>query len=190
MEASSSGITNGKTKAFHPEGGVDLQGYQLDMQILPDGPKSDVDFSEILNAIQEMAKDVNILFDELEAVNSPCKDDDSLLHPGNLTSTSEDASRLEAGGETVREKNKLNGLYFRDGKCRIDYILVYRKSNPQTEKREVFERNIRAEGLQMEKESSLINSDIIFVKLHAPWEVLGRYAEQMNVRMPFSSNCN
>lgn len=180
MEASSSGITNGKTKAFHPEGG-----YQLDMQILPDGPKSDVDFSEILNAIQEMAKDVNILFDELEAVNSPCKDDDSLLHPGNLTSTSDDASRLEAGGETVREKNKLNGLYFRDGKCRIDYILVYRKSNPQTEKREVFERNIRAEGLQMEKESSLINSDIIFVKLHAPWEVLGRYAEQMNVRMPF-----
>uniref|UniRef100_A0A5F5Q180 Anoctamin n=1 Tax=Equus caballus TaxID=9796 RepID=A0A5F5Q180_HORSE len=185
MEASSSGITNGKTKVFHPEGGVDLQGYQLDMQILPDGPKSDVDFSEILNAIQEMAKDVNILFDELEAVNSPCKDDDSLLHPGNLTSTSDDASRLEAGGETMPERNKSNGLYFRDGKCRIDYILVYRKSNPQTEKREVFERNIRAEGLHMEKESSLINSDIIFVKLHAPWEVLGRYAEQMNVRMPF-----
>lgn len=46
-----------------------------------------------------VAKDVNILFDELEAVNSPCKDDDSLLHPGNLTSTSDDASRLEAGGE-------------------------------------------------------------------------------------------
>jgi hypothetical protein len=46
-----------------------------------------------------VAKDVNILFDELEAANSPCKDDDSLLHPGNLTSTSEDASRLEAGGE-------------------------------------------------------------------------------------------
>nr|XP_058937920.1 anoctamin-4 isoform X5 [Kogia breviceps] len=186
MEARSSGITNGKTKVFHPEGGVDLQSYQLDMQILPDGPKSDVDFSEILNAIQEMAKDVNILFDELEAVNSPCKDDDSLLHPGNLTSTSDDASRLEAGGESVPEKNKSNGLYFRDGKCRIDYILVYRKSNPQMEKREIFERNIRAEGLQMEKESSLVNSDIIFVKLHAPWEVLGRYAEQMNVRMPFS----
>ncbi|XP_060051621.1 anoctamin-4 isoform X2 [Erinaceus europaeus] len=185
MEASSSGITYGKTRVFHPEGGVDLQGYQLDMQILPDGPKNDVDFSEILNAIQEMAKDVNILFDELETVNSPCKDDDSLLHPGNTTSTSDDASRLEAGGETVPEKNRSNGLYFRDGKCRIDYILVYRKANPQTEKREVFERNIRAEGLQMEKESSVINSDIIFVKLHAPWEVLGRYAEQMNVRMPF-----
>ncbi|XP_074127461.1 anoctamin-4 isoform X5 [Sminthopsis crassicaudata] len=150
MEASSSGVTNGRTKILHP-----------------------------------VAKDVNIFFDDLEAVNSPCKDDDSLLHPGNLTSTSDDASRLEAVGEVAPEKNRSNGLYFRDGKCRIDYILVYRKTNPQTEKREVFERNIRAEGLQMEKESSVINNDIIFVKLHAPWEVLGRYAEVMNVRMPF-----
>ncbi|XP_028935388.1 anoctamin-4 isoform X3 [Ornithorhynchus anatinus] len=177
MEASSSGLTVGKTKILHP-----------------------------------VAKDVNIFFDELEGVNSPCKDDDSLLHPGNLTSTSDDASRLETLGEiqgltipcglrrgergkrdlsqpdrskAVPEKNRSNGLYFRDGKCRIDYILVYRKSSPQTEKREVFERNIRAEGLQMEKESSLTNNDIIFVKLHAPWEVLGRYAEVMNVRMPF-----
>lgn len=61
--------------------------------------------SQILNptchvfTLVPVAKDVNILFDELEAVNSPCKDDDSLLHPGNLTSTSDDASRLEAGGE-------------------------------------------------------------------------------------------
>lgn len=34
-------------------------------------------------------------------------------------------------------------------------------------------------------QSSITNSDIIFVKVHAPWEVLGRYAELMNVRMPF-----
>ncbi|XP_017593463.1 PREDICTED: anoctamin-4 isoform X7 [Corvus brachyrhynchos] len=192
MEASSSGstissVTGGKTKTHQPEGREDLQVNQLETQIWikPDIQKTDVDFSEILNAIQEIAKDVNIFFDELEGVNSPSKDDDSLLRHGNLTSTSDDASRLEVVGEEVPDKNKTSGLYFRDGKCRIDYILVYRKSNPQTEKREVFERNIRAEGLQMEKESSLTNSDIIFVKLHAPWEVLGKYAELMNVRMPF-----
>ncbi|XP_035192111.1 anoctamin-4 isoform X2 [Oxyura jamaicensis] len=191
MEASSAGssisaVTGGKAKPHQPEGTEDLQVNQLETQIWikPDVQKTDVDFSEILNAIQE-TKDVNIFFDELEGVNSPSKDDDSLLHHGNLTSTSDDASRLEVVGEEVPDKNKANGLYFRDGKCRIDYILVYRKSNPQTEKREVFERNIRAEGLQMEKESSLTNSDIIFVKLHAPWEVLGKYAELMNVRMPF-----
>ncbi|XP_074923380.1 anoctamin-4 isoform X1 [Chelonoidis abingdonii] len=192
MEASSFGsnipaVTNGKPKIHHAEGTEDLQSNQLETQISikPDVQSRDVDFSEILNAIQEIAKDMNIYFDELEGVNSPSKDDDSLLHHGNLTSTSDDASRLETAGEGVPDKNKSNGLYFRDGKCRIDYILVYRKSSPLTEKREVFERNIRAEGLQMEKESSLTNSDIIFVKLHAPWEVLGRYAEVMNVRMPF-----
>uniref|UniRef100_A0A803SVG6 Anoctamin n=1 Tax=Anolis carolinensis TaxID=28377 RepID=A0A803SVG6_ANOCA len=73
-------------------------------------------------------------------------------------------------------KNKCSGLYFRDGKYRIDYILVYRKSNPQTEKREVFERNVMC---------VFPMDDIIFVKLHAPWEVLGKHAELMNVRMPF-----
>uniref|UniRef100_UPI00398F364A anoctamin-4-like n=1 Tax=Pristiophorus japonicus TaxID=55135 RepID=UPI00398F364A len=132
-----------------------------------------------------MAHDVNIYLGESEGRNSPSKDDDSLLHPGNLTSTSDEASRLEAGVEDAMERNKGNGLFFRDGKCRIDYILVYRKSNAQAEKREMFERNLRAEGLNIEKESSLTNSDIIFVKLHAPWEVLCRYAELMNVRMPF-----
>nr|DBA30962.1 TPA: hypothetical protein GDO54_006883 [Pyxicephalus adspersus] len=132
-------------------------------------------------------KDINIFFDDMEAANSPSKDDDSLLHAGNLTSMSDEVSRLDAEGEipNVPEKNKSNGLFFNDGKCRIDYILVYRKSSPQSEKREIFERNIRAEGLQIEKESSITNSDIMFVKVHAPWEVLGRYAELMNVRMPF-----
>lgn len=44
------------------EGGVGLQGHQLDMQILPDGPKSEVDFSEILNAIQESKFHSNFKF--------------------------------------------------------------------------------------------------------------------------------
>uniref|UniRef100_A0AAX7UF33 Anoctamin n=1 Tax=Astatotilapia calliptera TaxID=8154 RepID=A0AAX7UF33_ASTCA len=83
------------------------------------------------------------------------------------------------------ELSKSSGLCFSDGKSRIDYILVYRKSSSQSEKREVFERNIRAEGLHMEKEASLTNSDVIFLKLHAPWDVLCRYAELMNIRMPF-----
>uniref|UniRef100_A0A8D3DVL8 Anoctamin n=1 Tax=Scophthalmus maximus TaxID=52904 RepID=A0A8D3DVL8_SCOMX len=83
-------------------------------------------------------------------------------------------------------RGKSSGLCFSDGKSRIDYILVYRKSNTQSEKREVFERNIRAEGLQMEKEPPLrAPNDVIFLKLHAPWDVLCRYAELMNIRMPF-----
>uniref|UniRef100_A0A671LIL7 Anoctamin n=1 Tax=Sinocyclocheilus anshuiensis TaxID=1608454 RepID=A0A671LIL7_9TELE len=82
-----------------------------------------------------------------------------------------------------------SGLMFRDGKKRIDYILVYKKSSPQVEKRCTFERNLRAEGLMLEKEPSLTNSDILFVKIHAPWDTLCKYAEQMNIRMPFRKKC-
>lgn len=57
-----------------------------------------------------VAKDVNIFFDELEGVNSPSKDDDSLLHHGNLTSTSDDASRLEVVGE-VRTHRIINTIF-------------------------------------------------------------------------------
>uniref|UniRef100_A0A8C1W4X3 Anoctamin n=1 Tax=Cyprinus carpio TaxID=7962 RepID=A0A8C1W4X3_CYPCA len=84
---------------------------------------------------------------------------------------------------------KPSGLMFRDGKKRIDYILVYKKSSPQVEKRCTFERNLRAEGLMLEKEPSLTNSDILFVKIHAPWDTLCKYAEQMNIRMPFRKKC-
>nr|KAF6342457.1 anoctamin 3 [Pipistrellus kuhlii] len=57
-------------------------------------------------------------------------------------------------------KNDMNyiassGLLFKDGKKRIDYILVYRKSNIQFDKRNTFEKNLRAEGLMLEKEVSL-----------------------------------
>ncbi|XP_034391311.1 anoctamin-3 [Cyclopterus lumpus] len=75
------------------------------------------------------------------------------------------------------------------GKKHIDYILVYKKSSLQVEKRCTFEKNLRAEGLMLEKEHSLTNNDIMFVKVHAPWDTLCKYAEQMNIRMPFRKKC-
>uniref|UniRef100_A0A8C6WXL8 Anoctamin n=1 Tax=Neogobius melanostomus TaxID=47308 RepID=A0A8C6WXL8_9GOBI len=62
-------------------------------------------------------------------------------------------------------------------------------SSPQVEKRCTFEKNLRAEGLMLEKEPSLTNNDIMFVKIHAPWDGLCKYAEQMNIRMPFRKKC-
>uniref|UniRef100_A0A672KDK4 Anoctamin dimerisation domain-containing protein n=1 Tax=Sinocyclocheilus grahami TaxID=75366 RepID=A0A672KDK4_SINGR len=56
-----------------------------------------------------------------------------------------------------------SGLMFRDGKKRIDYILVYKKSSPQVEKRCTFERNLRAEGLMLEKEVQNNDSGILTV---------------------------
>ncbi|XP_056382674.1 anoctamin-3 isoform X2 [Hyla sarda] len=82
------------------------------------------------------------------------------------------------------------GLYFKDGIKRIDYILVYKKSSPQIEKRSTFEKNLRAEGLMLERENSITNNDIMFVKVHCPWDTLCKYAERMNIRMPFSLQRN
>lgn len=54
-----------------------------------------------------------------------------------------------------------SGLFFKDGKKRIDYILVYKKSSPQVEKRSTFEKNLRAEGLMLEREVSLVAYSIV-----------------------------
>ncbi|XP_026858975.2 anoctamin-3 isoform X2 [Electrophorus electricus] len=99
--------------------------------------------------------------------------------------------KLDVRAGSVQGHNPANpsGLMFRDGKKRIDYILVYKKSSAQVEKRCTFERNLRAEGLMLEKEPSLTNNDIMFVKIHAPWDTLCKYAEQMNIRMPFRKKC-
>ncbi|XP_033940515.1 anoctamin-3 isoform X2 [Pseudochaenichthys georgianus] len=95
--------------------------------------------------------------------------------------------KLQARNDSVQGKKSAgsSGLFFRDGKKRVDYILVYKKSSPQVEKRCTFEKNLRAEGLMLEKEPSLTNNDIMFVKVQAPWDTLCKYAEQMNIRMPF-----
>lgn len=120
-----------------------------------------------------------------EGIGSPTRDDDSsLLNPVTHSSsivdenTKSDACIPEVSSRCIMRNAKLkapslgynsflfllpvcqgrsksSGLCFSDGKSRIDYILVYRKSSSQSEKREIFERNIRAEGLQMEKEVTI-----------------------------------
>ncbi|KAM4523202.1 anoctamin-4-like isoform 1-T1 [Fundulus diaphanus] len=131
-------------------------------------------------------KDVKVVLqkEKSDGISSPSRDDDSTLqNPGTHSSILDENRKSQLG--IPEGRNKSPGLCFSDGKCLIDYILVYRKSSSQSEKREIFERNIRAEGLRMEKEACLTNSDVIFLKLHAPWDVLCRYAELMNIRMPF-----
>lgn len=55
-----------------------------------------------------------------------------------------------------------SGLLFKDGKKRIDYILVYRKTNIQYDKRNTFEKNLRAEGLMLEKEVQAFPLSVCF----------------------------
>ncbi|XP_075867523.1 anoctamin-4-like [Nelusetta ayraudi] len=134
------------------------------------------------------AKDANVPPERQrsEGTGSPSRDnnDPSFMNPAAHSGAAVDESS-KSSACLPEGRSKTSGLCFSDGKSRIDYILVYRKSSSQSEKREMFERNVRAEGLHMEKEASGTNGDVIFLKLHAPWDVLCHYAELMNIRMPF-----
>ncbi|XP_038155697.1 anoctamin-4-like isoform X1 [Cyprinodon tularosa] len=138
------------------------------------------------NVPQLAVKGINVVLQKetSDGISSPSRDDDATLqNPGTHSSILDENSKSQL--DIPERSAKSTGLCFSDGKSLIDYILVYRKSSSQSEKREIFERNIRAEGLRLEKEACLTNSDVIFLKLHAPWDVLCRYAELMNIRMPF-----
>uniref|UniRef100_A0A672PX51 Anoctamin n=1 Tax=Sinocyclocheilus grahami TaxID=75366 RepID=A0A672PX51_SINGR len=56
----------------------------------------------------------------------------------------------------------------------------------------VFRRSLiprRNEMLHLRAILSASLHDIMFVKIHAPWDTLCKYAEQMNIRMPFRKKC-
>lgn len=76
---------------------------------------------------------------------------------------------------------------FRDEGYSIDFVLVWTEgtavscSEVAYKKREIFERHLMEEGLMLEREQNLL---LHFIKIHAPVEVIGRYAEILKLRMP------
>lgn len=101
------------------------------------------------------------------------------------------------------DRDMNSSLYFDDGLRSVDYVLVWknllpvendeamkekeledikRKEAVRAEKREVFEENLMSEGLELEK--YVVDDEIYFIKIHAPLEVLRRYAEILKLRLP------
>lgn len=83
-------------------------------------------------------------------------------------------------------------FYFEDGRRRVDFILVFKNKNDNkiedlmsSESRRVFESNLAEEGIEIEYTNDSI--DKTYVKLHAPWELLARYAEIMKLKMPMKT---
>jgi len=95
-------------------------------------------------------------------------------------------------GESLRPVEQLNSsLFFRgDSTKRVDFILVYENPKPDDQeavnnlhKRNVFKENLLKEGLQLEIEDTG-GCALNFIKIHAPMEILKRYAEILKIRMP------
>ncbi|MEJ1271315.1 anoctamin 5 [Cricetulus griseus] len=115
-----------------------------------------------------------------------------------------DALRDQRVVKTVSEgEEEFNGkpdsLFFTDGQRRIDFVLVYedetKKENnkkgtneKQRRKRQAYESNLICYGLQLEATRSVSDDKLVFVKVHAPWEVLCTYAEIMHIKLPLKPN--
>ncbi|KAK1341240.1 hypothetical protein QTO34_017643 [Cnephaeus nilssonii] len=55
-------------------------------------------------------------------------------------------------------------------------------------KRRAYESNLIHDGLQLEATRSVLDDRLVFVKVHAPWEVLCTYAELMHIKLPLKPN--
>lgn len=80
-------------------------------------------------------------------------------------------------------------LFFKDKIRSVDFVLVWDEFDGEAqtyrsvEFRRVFETNLEKEGLQLEYEPVEPNG-LHFIKIHAPREVLRRYAEILKLRLP------
>lgn len=72
----------------------------------------------------------------------------------------------------------------------VDFVLVWEEkpSDPHwsenKKKRDIFLQNLESEGLEVESDGSGGLNTLRFLKIHAPMEVLRRYAEILKIRMP------
>ncbi|XP_065366433.1 anoctamin-6 isoform X2 [Calliphora vicina] len=73
---------------------------------------------------------------------------------------------------------------FQDGQRIVDFVLAFSGSDHKLDnikKREIFEANLEREGLHLERDNT---QRIHFIKIHAPHEVLCRYAEILRIKLP------
>ncbi|XP_066543205.1 anoctamin-6 [Amia ocellicauda] len=101
--------------------------------------------------------------------------------------------------EMTEFNNETDSLFFVDGKRRIDFVLVYEDEEKKEyekrqvhqrrkRKREYFEASLIKMGLELEGVRSVVDEKIIFVKVHAPWDVLCTYAEVLHIKLPIEAN--
>ncbi|XP_038637284.1 anoctamin-6 isoform X2 [Scyliorhinus canicula] len=94
-----------------------------------------------------------------------------------------------------------DSVFFVDGQRRIDFVLVYEEETrkpgdkkrmrsilSRKRKRAFFQQNLKMSGLEIEATRSVIDANCIFLKIHAPWVLLCRYAEILHIKLPLQSN--
>ncbi|XP_023288562.1 anoctamin-4 [Orussus abietinus] len=119
--------------------------------------------------------------------------------PSESEDSEQEANEAIGQKDPEDEDNKFGSdpdtLFFRDGRRRIDMILVYQEESKgvmteleaqRKEQRRIFQQNLLGEGLQLELEPKEASFDgkTYFLKLHIPWKVKVQYAQVMNLKLP------
>ncbi|XP_078075848.1 anoctamin-6 isoform X2 [Mustelus asterias] len=160
---------------------VDSDEAQLEMEEFPDG---DEEFFE-----QTYIPNYGTMPGEQEQVTT------------DLGPYSKEATYLFGPKSGVEFDGDEDSIYFADGQRRIDFVLVYQEEHKKPgdkkkmrsilsrkRKRAVFQQNLRTSGLEIEATRSVLDPNCIFLKLHAPWDLLCRYAEILHIKLPLHSN--
>ncbi|XP_031702257.1 anoctamin-5-like isoform X2 [Anarrhichthys ocellatus] len=112
---------------------------------------------------------------------------------GNDVNSLPERTTLPGHIETDKLQPNKDTVFFRDGVRRIDFVLSYvddKDGEKKQERRRAFEANLKKEGLELETEDKSDSKDqkTYFLKIHAPWNVLARYAEILKVKVPFKKS--
>ncbi|XP_055938887.1 anoctamin-4-like isoform X2 [Argiope bruennichi] len=87
----------------------------------------------------------------------------------------------------LRRDEEMSTLFFRDGLRKIDFVLAYEDSDfRRNEYRDMFQKNLRKAGLELEIEDKSLSQDgkTYFLKIHAPYTILRKHAEVLNIKRP------
>ncbi|RUS88406.1 hypothetical protein EGW08_003862 [Elysia chlorotica] len=131
-----------------------------------------------------------------DVVNITVQDDD------NGGAYADNINLLERSNQSAGNQEQSDEVdqYMADGQRRIDYILVHEPDkDPEDEdrksrNRQQFEANLVKAGLQLERSTrelpteEIEKKEIHYIKVHAPWDFLARYAEILNMKMPLAKN--
>ncbi|RXM34534.1 Anoctamin-5 [Acipenser ruthenus] len=104
-------------------------------------------------------------------------------------------SHLPGIPELEKQPQSKDSIFFRDGVRRIDFVLSYvddptKDGEKKAERRQEFEMNLQAAGLQLETEDKNESEDgkTYFLKIHSSWDVLTAYAEILKIKVPFKES--
>ncbi|KAI4455033.1 ngep-related [Holotrichia oblita] len=116
----------------------------------------------------------------------------------SLAPETPDSDFNESPPKTPCEREEVadpESLYFRDGRRKIDMVLVYEEEEfgvmteaeaRRRDQRRTFQENLIKEGLELELEHKDLSFDgkTWFLKIHLPWKTKTRYSAVMGLKLP------